>query len=264
MIRGIDAHIHLDMYEANEILRMMETLPSEQIVGLIAVSRYLDSCIATHKLRITYPKLIHAAFGFHPEQPIPHPTEIDKLTQWMLEHSDDMIAIGEVGLPYYSRLEAESNGLRFDMLPYIELLERFMLVSKQLNKPIILHAVYEDADLACDLLDKHGITKAHFHWFKGSGQTVERMIQAGYFISVTPDVLYEADIQALVQAYPIELIMAETDGPWPFEGPFAEQQTTPGMILEVIRQIARIKMLSVEETAERLLSNTIQFYQLPI
>jgi TatD DNase family protein len=42
------------------------------------------------------------------------------------------------------------------------------------------------------------------------------MKENGYFISVTPDVVYDEEIQLLVQRYPLEQMMIETDGPWPF------------------------------------------------
>ncbi|MBP1995301.1 Tat protein secretion system quality control protein TatD with DNase activity [Paenibacillus eucommiae] len=154
--------------------------------------------------------------------------------------------------------------MSFDLAPYLDLLERFIVLSKEMNKPLVLHAVYEDADLACDLLHKYGVSKAHFHWFKGNAQTIQRMISAGYYISITPDVLYEEEIQSLASIYPLELMMVETDGPWPFEGPFAGKETLPIMIMDVIEQIAYIKQLSVEKTAAKLLSNTRQFYGVDI
>jgi TatD DNase family protein len=264
MIRGIDAHIHLDMYTEKEVEQMLTDLPKTPVLGLIAVSRHFQSCIWTRKLRHRFPGSVYAAYGYHPEQNIPAPEEIDQLMAWILAHSAEMVAVGEVGLPYYLRKEAEDQGKRFDLAPYLELLDRFAAISVSLRKPLILHAVYEDADLVCDLLNKHGVKQAHFHWFKGSESTIERMISAGYYISVTPDVHYEADIRALVERYPLELLMAETDGPWPFEGPFEGIVTHPGMIVSVIKQIAQIKKMGEQETAAVLLRNTRQFYQLDI
>lgn len=52
--------------------------------------------------------------------------------------------------------------------------------------PIILHAVYEDADTVCDLLEKYKVSRAHFHWFKGSDETMKRMMKNGYYISIAP------------------------------------------------------------------------------
>ena len=71
----------------------------------------------------------------------------------MAEHADEMVAVGEVGLPYYARLEAESEGRPWDNRPYAYLLEQFIAFAKKHHKPVILHAVYEDADIACDLLE---------------------------------------------------------------------------------------------------------------
>jgi TatD DNase family protein len=264
MIRGIDAHIHLDMYEKLDVIEMLSNLPQMQVQGLIAVSRHLASCKATQKWSNRYPNLVHPAYGYHPEQDVPGKDERDQLFDWILQHSSEMVAIGEVGLPYYMRQEAEEKGLLFELEPYVELLDRFIALSASLNKPIVLHAVYEDADLVCDLLEQHRVKHAHFHWFKGSEQTVQRMISNGYYISITPDVFYEAEIQKLVSQYPIELMMAETDGPWAFEGPFEGVQTHPGMIIKVIKQIAKIKNLSEQQTASVLMRNTGQFYRLDI
>jgi TatD DNase family protein len=264
MIRWFDAHIHLDMYTEEEASLILEELPASAVLGLIAVSRHMDSCQATKRLRDRLPEQVFAAYGFHPEQTLPQQAEMNKLIDWIREHSEEMVAIGEVGLPYYNRHEALEKGQPFDLQPHIALLDDFIALSKELDKPIILHAVYEDADIACDLLEKHQENRAHFHWFKGSERTLRRMAEAGYFISITPDVVYEPEIQALVRTYPLELMMVETDGPWPFEGPFAEQLTHPSMIQEVIHHIAAIKSQSIEEVAEILVRNTRQFYRIAI
>jgi TatD DNase family protein len=264
MICGIDAHIHLDMYEELDAARILADLSSKQVQGLIAVSMHLESCKATEILRMRYPNLVYAVFGYHPEQDIPGQEEREQLFDWIIQHSSNMAAIGEVGLPYYKRQEAEERGIVFEIEPYLKLLDSFIALSASLDKPIVLHAVYEDADLACDLLEKHRVKHAHFHWFKGSEQTVQRMISGGYNISITPDVIYEPEIQWLAARYPIELMMVETDGPWPFEGPFEGVQTNPGMIINVIKEIAKIKNLSEQQTASILLNNTRQFYRLDI
>jgi TatD DNase family protein len=54
--------------------------------------------------------------------------------------------------------------------------------------------------------------------------------------------------------------MVETDGPWPFEGPYAGEPTRPAMAADAAAHIARVKQLSVEHAAEVLLANTRRFY----
>ena len=169
-----------------------------------------------------------------------------------------MIAIGEVGLPHYLRRKQSNIPLK----PYIELLTSFIKRAVLYDKPIILHAVYEDAPIVCDLLEKYDVKQAHFHWFKGEDATIERMIERQYVISITPDVLYEEKIQRIVQKYPLALMLVETDGPWPFEGPFENRMTQPKMIHRSIEKIAHIKEKPIEEVYETIFQNTIQFYSI--
>ena len=91
-------------------------------------------------------------------------------------------------------------------------IEKFIELASKYNLPIVLHAVYEDADIVCDLLEKYKVSRAHFHWFKGSDETMKRMMRNGYYISITPDVLHKEKIRKIVSYYPLEYMMVETDG----------------------------------------------------
>ncbi|MGG3887897.1 TatD family hydrolase [Metabacillus fastidiosus] len=253
MKRIIDAHIHLQQYDEEDIVNIVS---DSSVDALIAVSWDLDSCKRTRELAQQFPK-VKPAYGYHPEQRVPADKEIAELLSWMDRHQREMIAVGEVGLPYYLRRKEDIS-----LEPYIELLEQFIIRAKKWDKPIVLHAVYEDAPVVCSLLEKHSIEKAHFHWFKGDKKTVERMIRNGYYISVTPDVLYEMEIQKLVRQYPLDLLMAETDGPWPFEGPFSGRQTTPQMIHFSIGKIAELKKTRVEYIYSALYKNTLEIFSI--
>lgn len=258
----IDAHIHLDTYPEDQQLTILEDLQIYGLETIISVSMNLESSQRNLELARQYHKIVQPAFGFHPEQPVPSIDEIQALFSFMEDHVNDMIAVGEVGLPYYSRLEALAAGEAWDNHTYVDLLEQFIMFAKKHHKPIVLHAVYEDADIACDLLEKHGVTSAHFHWFKGSPETTSRMANAGYFISFTPDILYEPEIRALAQKYPITQVMTETDGPWPFEGPFEGRVTHPRMTADVAAAWADIQGIDLRKARQMLYDNARRFYGL--
>lgn len=253
----IDSHIHVDLYKENERTLILEQLTEDHVDALISVSMDLSSCRRNLQLAMEN-KQIKPAFGFHPEQPLPTEQELSQLIDFLNENEEKMIAVGEVGLPYY--LRQEKQHIQLDR--YIELLEVFIQQAVLREKPIVLHAVYEDAPIVCELLEKHSVKKAHFHWFKGDQKTMERMIRNDYFISVTPDILYEYEIQQLVKVYPLSKIMVETDGPWPFEGIFKDQLTHPKMMHETIRQIAQLKKQSVQTVYEMIYQNSLEFYEL--
>ncbi|WP_199620380.1 TatD family hydrolase [Paenibacillus alkalitolerans] len=260
--RAIDTHIHLDGYDESRCESVLDGLREEGIDAVVAVSMGLESCGKTLSLARRYPDRVLPAFGFHPEQPIPPDGGAERLFRWLEEHRSEVKAIGEVGLPYFSRMEAAAAGRTFDIAPYVRLLERFVALAAQWNVPLALHAVHDDAPIVCDLLEKHGVTKAHFHWFKGDERTLSRMMDAGYYVSVTPECVYDAETQAVIRRYPLSLLLTETDGPWPFEGPFAGQETHPRMVHHVVECIARMKEVSVFEAQERLYANAKQLYGL--
>lgn len=258
----IDAHLHVDLYAPEERESLLNGAFHDGVAAVVAVSMHLDSCKINREIAARHPGRVIPAYGFHPEQHLPGEGQLQELVQWIRERhqAEEVFAIGEVGLPYYSRMEAREAGVDFDESPYLLALDQFAALAAELDCPVVLHAVYEDGDKACDILEKHGVRRAHFHWFKGSEATLERMRAAGYFLSVTPDVLYEEEIRQMVSAYPIELMMTETDGPWPFEGPFAGQITKPAMVRDVAKAIASLKDLPVGEAASILLHNARDFY----
>ncbi|QHE53369.1 TatD family hydrolase [Pontibacillus sp. HMF3514] len=255
--RIIDAHIHLDMYGLEDQEKILQDLDYENVEALIAVSNHIES--ARRNLELAHlDQRVKPAIGWHPEQPLPSDDEADELLKMLEVHKDQIVAVGEVGLPYYMR--KEHGGI--ELKPYLELLETFVKKAVLLDKPIVLHAIYEDADSVCDLLEKHNVKKAHFHWFKGSDQTVDRMIKNGYSISVTPDCLYEKEIHRMIEQYPVNQLMVETDGPWPFEERFKGSLTHPWMIHESIAKIAELEKMSVNDVYGVLLENTKRFYEI--
>ncbi|PKG23225.1 TatD family hydrolase [Niallia nealsonii] len=255
MKKIIDAHIHLNQYKESTIKKIQD---EKSIEGVISVSMDQPSCIRNFQLANCY-SFVHAAFGFHPEQPLPKEKELADLIIWIKKHQQHMTAIGEVGLPHYVR---KKDPTAFPLEPYIEVLEQFILLAKEFSKPICLHSIYEEAPIVLGLLEKHNYMHAHFHWFKGDEQTIDHLIVNGCFVSITPDLLYEKEIQKLAAKFPLEQLMVETDGPWPFEGPFSQKKTVPYMMHDTVHQIANIKKIQVETVYDCLLSNTKKFFSI--
>ncbi|WP_080874472.1 TatD family hydrolase [Oceanobacillus timonensis] len=251
----IDAHIHLDWYQPNEL---QQVIHARKIDGMIAVASNFESCQTVWQLAERYP-FVYPAFGWHPEQALPSSQEISQIIQAIEQRSTDIVGVGEVGVPYYAKRKDASS---LDVTPYHAILERFIQVAKKYDLPIILHAVYEDASIVCDMLEKYQIKRAHFHWFKGDQATIKRMIANQYMISITPDCWYEEEIQSLIKQYPLELMMAETDGPWPFQGPFQNQMTHPDRIIDVMKKIAEVKQLPFDNVRQQITDNTYHFYRL--
>src|SRR5690625_4000211 len=146
----IDSHIHLDLYTESELVVILNNLESSQVQALISLSNNIESARKTQALS-KRDERIKPAYGYHPEQELPAETDLLALQAFIDEYHAEMIAIGEVGLPYYLRQKDTS----IPLAPYVELLELFIQQAKRLEKPIILHAVYDDAPVVCELMDEH-------------------------------------------------------------------------------------------------------------
>lgn len=249
-----DSHIHLGQYSESQIHRIIQ---NPKLEGFLAVATDLASSQHLLALKRQFPH-IHIAAGFHPEQTLPSLTEQTQLFEWIAKNHQDLTACGEVGLPHYLKREQPS----LDYQPYIELLERFIVLCKRYDLPINLHIVYEDTEIALKLLAKHQIQKAHFHWFKASDKWLSELLKTPYFVSVNPDVLTNLKVQRVVECFPLERIMIESDGPWQHQD-FAVENVVE-QLEATIEYIAKIKQLTKPQVAKQIRENSCSFYGLPI
>ncbi|OUM99742.1 MAG: DNAase [Paenibacillaceae bacterium ZCTH02-B3] len=259
----IDAHIHLDMYEEEDWAELLGRAAEAGVRGVVGVSKDPSSCRVTEVLARKFPDRVLPAYGHHPEQePLPE-EELEALCDWIAGRGNANFAVGEVGLPYFAREEARKAGRPFDMGPHIRQLARFIRLARELGRPLALHAVHGDADLAMELLEREGYGPAHFHWYKGSPGTTARLARAGHYISITPEVLYDPASRELAAHYPLDRLLAETDGPWPYEGPYAGRRTEPAMAADVAAEVAALRGLDRNRVAETLAANARRYYGWP-
>jgi TatD DNase family protein len=251
----IDAHIHLNQYGLPEADRLIEEWINSGVRKVVAVSTDLASSYETLTLKRRYPTFIYAAVGYHPEQPIPSEKDVLEMLSLIKSERHLVSAIGEVGLPHYT-LSNHSNPIN----EYMDILSLFMDYAKKEDLPVLLHAVHDKAYPALQLLNKYNLTKAHFHWLKAPVEIVDKIIKAGYFISVTPEVCYRERDQRLAETVPLNQLLLETDGPWSFGGPFVQEKTTPKLLLPTAKQVASLKGISLEELLQQCRLNIVTLF----
>lgn len=254
----IDAHLHLDKYRKDKVADLINEWQDHSISGVIAVSTNLQSCYETLEWQVQFPDFVYPCIGWHPEQRLPCDKELLELIQLIHSEKDRIVGIGEIGLPHYSLGEHDSPPLE----PYIEVLSVLLREAKAVNLPVALHAVHDKAAKVFELLQCETVRKAHFHWLKADNGTLEAIIEAEYVVSVTPEVCYRQRDQVLASRVPLDLLMLETDGPWPFSGPFQGIETTPMFLEKTARKIANLKDISIEKAKKQIRVNTQNFYRL--
>jgi TatD DNase family protein len=193
---------------------------------------------------------VRPALGFHPERLDLGDAELDAVEAQVVAHRPaGLVALGEVGLPWYS-LEGRPDAATLAARGR-ERLARLLALAARLDLPVSLHAPHDTAADALELLDRAGGRPAVFHWHKAEPAVTRRIVDAGHFVGITPEVAYRDRDRALVQAVPLSQIVAESDGPWPYRGRRGE----PSMVADVVAAIAGVRGLPADEAIAALAGN---------
>ncbi|MFV8827302.1 TatD family hydrolase [Alkalihalobacterium sp. APHAB7] len=251
----IDSHIHL--YQYTDIEKRIQHWQKNGIEKVVAVSNNLKSSYETLKLKQRYPDFIIAGVGYHPEQKPMDGQDMNELEELLHSEKQAVSFIGEVGLPYYILDQLTDAEQRL----HVEQFARWVDVAKQTKLPLAIHAVHSQAAQALSLLKQSPAVQAHFHWLKAPEQVVKEIVAAGHFISVTPEICYRERDQKLAEMVPITQLLIETDGPWPFNGPFENEETSPLFLKSITKKIADVKQIHVSKVIEQTITNTKFIYE---
>src|SRR2546428_739092 len=115
---------------------------------------------------------------------------------------------------------------------------------------------------ALEALKHHGVERAVFHWHKAPPVVTRAIIDAGYLVSVTPDLVSRDRDRDLVTGVPLDALLVESDGPWEYGGEFEGIDSGPWLASRVAEEVAKLKHLPVEDVMFQLSINTCRLFDL--
>ena len=254
----IDSHCHLDApayADLAAVCRQSEQAGVEVIVAAGTGSAANRSILA---LQQQQPARVWAALGLHPERPETSWDEVEAVLDQLRAHRDRVAAVGEVGLPHYALLDGSMAGEQARR--HEAFLPALVKGAADLGLPVVLHAPHAAAAKAFAIVRRCEPYGVVFHWHKGSPETTAAICEAGYFVSVTPEVCYRERDRDLVRAVPLRNLLLESDGPWPYGGEFAGQPTTPAMVARLAAEVARLKGVPLDEVREVVWENAQRLF----
>jgi len=246
----IDSHIHLaDEAYQGRISTILEQAEREGVRIVIANSEDLETSLKTLEIAESHPLRVLPAVGVHPwAAPETGLGEVGKVVELVARCRGKLTAVGEVGLDIaYTKGNLEAWEKQRKVF-------RFMLeAAEKAGLPVVAHSrrsaleVFEEASSYR--------VRMVFHWFSGEITVLRRILDAGYYITVGPSIHYSKHIQQIASETPLSKVMAETDGPVKYRGPFQSVETTPSLIPRVVEKIAEIKGVPLSETAVQIVDN---------
>ena len=249
----IDTHCHLDDPAYADLAAVCRNSSEAGVEAIVAVGTGPASNRRILALQRRQSAQVWAALGLHPERLDASWEEVETVVDQLESHRERVVALGEVGLPHYA-LRDGSMGPE-QARRHEAFLHALVKGAMKMNLPVILHAPHAAADTALAIVKRYEPPGAVFHWHKGSWETTAAICDAGYFVSVTPEVCYRQRDRELVRAAPLRSLLLETDGPWPHGGEFAGRPTTPAMVARLAAEVAYLKGVPPDEARDVLWAN---------
>lgn len=259
--RLVDAHCHLSSTKYEDLEGIIRRSLVSGVVAIVAAGTDLASSHRTLEISRRYPNVVFSALGLHPERSEESDDEVEGVIRLIREVADEIVAVGEVGLPYYSI--RGSAGFHELMRLGKPRLRAFLDLARELDLAIVLHAPHQAAEEALEVVEEANVSRVLFHWHKAPQDVTKAIVEGGYYVSVTPEVCYESRDRSLVKSLPISSLLLETDGPWPYEREFEGMMTEPNFLRRIAQEVAELKGLTVEEVAEHTTENAVRLFRLP-
>ena len=255
----IDSHCHLHDPAFADVRGTVTRATEHDVWGVVAVGCDAATNERTLEAARDNGKGVWAALGFHPEWKL-SAEDLEAVEGQIHAHHARLVAIGEVGLPWYG-LGAVDDAERVRRQGR-ERLDRMIELACRYDLPVILHAPHGAAADALAALKRRSVERAVFHWHKASAPVTREIVDAGYLISVTPDVVYRMRDREMVETVPIESLLVESDAPWPYQGEFENVTSGPWLVARVAEEVAKIKGLPADEATYQLTVNTCRLFDL--
>lgn len=165
-----------------------------------------------------------------------------------------VVGIGECGLDYY-RLTPETKKAQ------VTAFEAQIAFANEIGKPLMLHIrqAYKDA---FDILKANAKVAGNVHFFAGTREEAQWFLDLGFTISFTGVITFTKDYDDVVRSAPLDMILTETDAPYVTPVPFRGKRNEPLHVREVLKRIAEIKSLSIEEVREATTQNAKRVFSL--
>jgi TatD DNase family protein len=218
---------------------------------------------------------IHTGKSHHDEQELGEGGEeftsrgevFDKNVYRELLKDEKVVAIGECGLDYY-HLDQES--VERQKKTFIEQIE----LADEVGKPLMIHTRNNPTDKnhnvyfdAWEILKNFPKVKGVFHFFGGSVEDMQRLVDLGYYVSFAGPITYKpkleiCDYHKVIKEAPLDRILTDTDAPYVAPVPYRGKRNEPVYVKEIVKKIAEIKGISEEVAAEAIVANARRIFKI--
>lgn len=278
----IHAHVNFKVFEEDHEAVIRRALDND--TWFFNVGTQIDTSRAAIKMAHRYDEGVYAVIGLHPihtessfhdeEELGPETQEFnsrgeifDKNIYRELLKDPKVVAIGECGLDYY---HLDPVSIEKQKKAFIEQIE----LAEEMEKPLMLHIRNNPKDKnhnayfdTCEILKKFPKVKGVSHFFAGSVEDMKRFVELGFYISFAGPITYKpnieiCDYQKVILETPLDRILTDTDSPYVAPVPHRGKRNEPSYVIEIVKKIAEVKGLPIEEVAKAIVKNAQKLFDI--
>lgn len=265
----VDVHCHLNFKSfAKDFDNVIKQAQNDGVEIIINTGTSLESSQRAVELAEQY-KNLYAIVGIHPHHADKVQPGWDKELEKIARSSKKVLAIGEIGLDYYSYA---SNGIVEPALQKEIFIKQLELANK-LGIPLQIHNrqagndILEILETYSSLInkDKPGM----FHCMSGNIEFLKKVLGLGFLVGFDGNITYDGiakgedtRLSDLIKNTPIERIVTETDSPYLTPEPHRHSRNIPSYVIIVAAQIGKIKDIDPKEVEAKTSENAKKLFNL--
>lgn len=213
----IDTHFHLDMYKDYESIYKYIDSEKQYTLCVTTSPGVFLSC----KKMFKSSKYVKFALGFHP---LNHELKKKDLDDFMrlLPQTE---YVGEIGLDF-----SKKNGMPREI--QIEYFNKIVETCSRENRIMSVH-IRNAEEEAFQILSRWRPKRCILHWYTGSLQMQQKLVELGCYFSVNANMLNNIE---KIRSIPSNKLLIESDGPY---SKILGEKYSPQRLLQVYESIAK-------------------------
>ncbi|MCF7869615.1 MAG: TatD family hydrolase [Candidatus Omnitrophica bacterium] len=256
----VDSHCHLNSLADSASLKVADWFKAfghKLIDSSIGLKTSRKSIQLSRKYSFVYNSL-----GFHPFFYNDFSNEIYQKYKEFLKVNDKVVALGEVGLDYKSKISLNQQEEIFKK--WVELAKEnniSLLIHHRLNKESWYNDKYPNRPRILAILDQYfsNYQSIVFHCFSYSPEFLRQIIDRGGFVSFSLNLLRKnKKIINSLKKCPLDKLLLETDSPYMKIG---DKESTPLDIKSVYSYAAELKNISKNELKGKIFLNVKKVFK---
>ncbi|MFO7730276.1 MAG: TatD family hydrolase [Spirochaetia bacterium] len=249
-----DTHAHIGLINEDPIEQLLIVQEAKQS----DVKKVMSICNSLYDFFQVYENLKTANHVYHSIGVSPSEV-INPGKDWALQieegsQKDRVVALGEIGLDYYRKFGNKDS--------QIELFIHQLELADQLELPVIIHNREAGEDVLNILKDKLPPRGGVLHCYSEDWKYAQAALNLNLYISFAGNVTYRnaRNLHETAKNMPLDRMLIETESPFMVPAQYRGKRNRPSYLGATAEFIAELREEPLEEVAETLYNNSLQFF----